>query len=43
MADRAKPFGARSGTGARPGAIMIALFISLALLLLFGLLSHAHW
>ncbi|WP_419758014.1 hypothetical protein [Acidisoma sp.] len=43
MADRARPFGARSGAGARPGAIVIALFISLVLLLLFGLVSHAHW
>jgi hypothetical protein len=43
MAERAKPMGSRSGAGARPGAIVGAVFVSLILLLLFGLVSHAHW
>jgi Flp pilus assembly protein TadG len=43
MADRVKPLGSRSGAGARPGAIAFALLLSLILLLLFGLISHAHW
>jgi hypothetical protein len=42
MAERAKPMGSRNA-GARPGAIIGALFLSLVLLLLFGLVSHAHW
>jgi hypothetical protein len=43
MADRAKPLGSRSGAGAKPSAIVGALFLSLVLLLLFGLVSHAHF
>jgi hypothetical protein len=43
MADRAKPVGSRSGTGFRPGAIVGAVLLSLILLLLFGLVSHAHF
>jgi hypothetical protein len=38
MAERAKPMGSRNA-GARPGAIIGALFLSLVLLLLFGLVS----
>jgi hypothetical protein len=43
MAEPAKPIGSRNGAGARPGAIVAALFLSLVLLLLFGLVSHAHF
>jgi hypothetical protein len=43
MADRARPLGLRSGGGARPGAIVGAVFLSLVLLLVFGLVSHAHF
>jgi len=42
MAERAKPLGSRNA-GAKPGAIVGAVFLSLVLLLLFGLVSHAHW
>jgi hypothetical protein len=43
MAERAKPLGARNGSGTRVGPIAIALFLSLVLLGLFDLVSHAHW
>jgi hypothetical protein len=43
MADRVKPLGLRSGGGARPRAILVALFLTFVLLLLFRLVSHAHW
>jgi hypothetical protein len=39
----AKPLGSRSGAGFRPGAIVGAVFLSLVLLLLFDLISHAHF
>ena len=42
MADRAKPFGSRNGSGVRPASIVIALSISLVLLALFDLVSHTH-
>ncbi len=38
MADRAK-----GGAGFKPGAVVGAVFLSLLLLLLFGVVSHAHW
>jgi hypothetical protein len=43
MADRAKPLGSRNGAGFKPGAILGAVFLSLVLVLLFGLVSHAHF
>ncbi len=43
MADRAKPLGSRNGAGFKPGAIVGAVFLSLVLVLLFGLVSHAHF
>jgi hypothetical protein len=43
MVDRAKPVGARSGAGFRPGAAVGAVFFMLLLLLLFDLVSHAHF
>ena len=43
MVDRAKPLGLKSGAGAKPSAIFSALFLSLVLLLLFALISHAHF
>lgn len=43
MADRAKPLGSRGGSGFRPGAIVGAVFLTLVLLLLFDLVSHAHF
>jgi hypothetical protein len=43
MAEPVKPVESRSGSGARPGAIVIAVVLSLALLLLFDFVSHAHW
>ena len=43
MVDRAKPLGSRNGAGFRPGPIVGAVFLSLVLLLLFGLISHAHF
>jgi hypothetical protein len=42
MADRAKPMGSKGSAGFRPGAIIGAVLVSLVLLLLFGLVSHAH-
>ena len=43
MAEPAKPLQSRNGAGARPAAIVIALFLSVVLILLFDLVSHAHW
>ena len=42
MADQAKPLGSRNGSGVKPSSILIALSISLVLLALFDLVSHAH-
>ena len=33
----------KRGSGFRPSAAVGAVFLSLALLLFFGLVSHAHW
>ncbi len=43
MADQAKPLGSRNGAGFRPSGIVSAAFLSLVLILLYGLLSHAHF
>lgn len=39
MAQSTEP---RGGAGFKPGGVLIALALSLALILLFGLMSHAH-
>jgi hypothetical protein len=38
MVDRAK-----GGSGLKPGPFVGAVFFTLLLLLLFGLVSHVHW
>ncbi|GAB0116212.1 hypothetical protein [Acidisoma sp. 7E03] len=44
MAEQAKPVTSRNGeAGFRPGGLAIALGVSLALLLLFDLLTRAHF
>ena len=43
MAERAKPLGARQGAGFRPAAMLVAVSLTLLLLLLFDLVSHAHF
>jgi hypothetical protein len=42
-ADGVKPTSARNGAGFKPGAIIGAVFLSLALLALFDLVSHMHF
>jgi len=43
MAEQAKPIGDQRQAAFKPGAIVVALAVSLALILLFGLLSRAHF
>lgn len=42
MAEQAKLVASRNGAGFRPTAMVIAIVVSVALLGLFDLLSHAH-
>lgn len=44
MAEQAKPMTSRNGeAGFRPGALAVALLVSVALLGLFDLLTRAHF
>ncbi len=43
MVDPTKPMGTRQNTGFKPSAIISAVLLSLVLLLLFDLISHAHF
>lgn len=42
MAGQIKSMTSRNGAGFRPGAMVVALVLSLVLLGLFDLISHAH-
>ncbi|HTH99456.1 MAG TPA: hypothetical protein VL752_00810 [Acidisoma sp.] len=43
MAEQAKLVPSRNGAGFRPTAMVVAVAVTVALLALFDLLSHAHF